>query len=599
MSKRLSKLGWIVVAVLLSIALIALPACGGTPAEQEEEEEEEEGIPYKNDGIFIQETIGDIDSLDPAWAYDTASGEQIQHMYEGLVGYDGGNTDKFLGLAADTWTIAPDGKSITFHIRPNVKFSNGDTMTVNDALYSFQRVMVTDPYSNGGPIWMFYFPLLDVYDSSEVTPEQIQNAVQIVNGDSIKFNFVRAYPSTTFMQILSGSWGSIVNKKFCIEQGDWPGTWDNWKNWNDPEHEALKLNDKTMGTGPFALEVWNKPTDIKLVKNQNYWQGTAAVPFDRVITKYVDEWSSRKLSLLAGDADLVYCPRTNIGDLAGIAGVQAIKDLPELSIDCLFFNFNITATSPYIGSGLLDGNGIPTDFFTDINVRRGITQAFNWDTYITQAMQGEAQQVGSPIVDGLPYFNPNAKMYSYDVAKATEDLKAAWGGQVWEKGFKFTLIYNAGNLVRKTACEILAENLQRINTKFQVSIQPKVWSGSLSTMRSKQWAMFQIGWLPDYADPDNYVVPFMATGGTFSGPASYSNPVVDALIAEGATSIDTARRQQIYYQLQDIYYTDVVGIPLAQPLGRRFFTKYIDGFIFNPCNSGPAGNLLYLTKSAS
>ena len=597
MSKRFSKMALLILMGLLCLALVAFPACSSTGEEQEEEEEE--GIPYKNDGIFIQETIGDIDSLDPAWAYDTASGEQIQHMYEGLVGYDGGNTDKFLGLAADTWTIAPDGKSITFHIRPNVKFSNGDTMTVNDVLYSFQRVMVTDPYSNGGPIWMFYFPLLDVYDSSEVTPEQIQNAVQIVNGDSIKFNFVRAYPSTTFMQILAGSWGSIVNKKFCIEQGDWPGTWDNWKNWNDPEHEALKLNDKTMGTGPFALEVWNKPTDIKLVKNQNYWQGTAAVPFDRVITKYVDEWSSRKLSLLAGDADLVYCPRTNIGDLAGIAGVQAIKDLPELSIDALFFNFNITATSPYIGSGKLDGNGVSTDFFTDINVRRGIAYSFNWDTYITQAMQGEAQQVGSPIVQGLPYFNPNAQKYSYDKAKAEENFKAAWGGQVWDKGFKFTLIYNAGNLVRKTACEILAENLQRINTKFQVSIQPKVWSGSLSTMRSKQWAMFQIGWLPDYADPDNYVVPFMATGGTFSGPASYSNPVVDALIAEGATSIDTARRQQIYYQLQNIYYTDLPGFTLAQPLGRRFFTKYIDGFIFNPCNSGPAGNLLYLTKSAS
>jgi peptide/nickel transport system substrate-binding protein len=597
MSKILSKMGWIVLVALLCLALVALPACTAPPAE--EEEEQGTTIPYKNDGIFVQETIGDIDTLDPAWAYDTASGEQIQYMYEGLIGYDGASTDKFVGLMADTWTAAPDGKSITFHIRPNVKFSNGETMTVEDVLYSFQRAMVTDPYSNGGPIWMLYFPLLDVYDSSAVTPAQIQNAVQIVNGDSIKFNFVRPYPSTTFMQILCGSWGSIVNKKFCIAHNDWPGTWDNWMDWNDPDHEELILNSVAMGTGPLALEAWNAPGEIKLVKNQNYWKGAAAVPFERVITKYVDEWSSRKLSLLAGDADLVYCPRTNIADLAGIADVQAIKDLPELTIDCLFYNFNITAASPYIGSGQLDGNGIPTDFFTDINVRRGIAYAFNWDTYITQAMQGEAQQVGSPIVEGLPYFNPNAKMYTYDAAKATENLKAAWGGQVWEKGFKFTLIYNAGNLVRKTACEILAESLQRINTKFQIAIQPKVWSGALSTMRSRQWAMFQIGWLPDYADPDNYVVPFMSQSGTFAGPASYYNPEVEALIAAGATETDTAKRQEIYYKLQDLYYTDVPGIPLAQPLGRRFFTKYIHGFVFNPCNSGQPGNLLYLTKSES
>jgi peptide/nickel transport system substrate-binding protein len=118
-------------------------------------------------------------------------------------------------------------------------------------------------------------------------------------------------------------------------------------------------------------------------------------------------------------------------------------------------------------------------------------------------------------------------------------------------------------------------------------------------MRSRQWAMFQIGWLPDYADPDNYVVPFMSQSGTFAGPASYYNPEVEALIAAGATETDTAKRQEIYYKLQDLYYTDVPGIPLAQPLGRRFFTKYIHGFVFNPCNSGQPGNLLYLTKSES
>jgi peptide/nickel transport system substrate-binding protein len=598
MSKRLSKMGWLVLITLLCLALVALPAC--TAPTGEEEEEQATTIPYKNDGIFVQQTIGDIDSLDPGWAYDTASGEQILYIYEGLIGYDRSNTDKFVGLCADTWTIAPDGKSITFHIRPNVKFSNGDTMTVDDVLYSFQRELVTDPYDGGGPIWMFYFPLLDVYNSADATAEQIQSAVQIVNGDSIKFNFVRPYPATTFMQILCGSWGSILDKKWCVAQGDWPGTWNNWKDWNNPTHEELKLQSVAMGTGPLALEAWDSAGgEIKLVKNQNYWQGPAAVPFDRVITKYVQEWASRKLALLAGDADIVYCPRTNIHDLDGIADIQAIKDLPDLTIDSMFFNFNITATSPYIGSGKLDGAGITTDFFTDINVRKGITMAFNWDTYITQAMQGEATQRGSPIVSGLPYFNPNAKMYSYDAAKATENFKAAWGGQVWDKGFTFTLIYNTGNLVRKTACEILAENLAKINSKFHVAVLPVVWSGTLATMRSKSWAMFQIGWLPDYADPDNFVVPYMSHYGTFAQFSGYYNQHVEDLILEGATEVDTAKRQAIYYELQQIWYDDLPGIILAQPLGRRFFTKYISGFVFNPCNSGQPGNILYLSKSES
>ena len=77
MSKRLSKMGWIVLVALLCLALVALPACTAPPAG--EEEEDKPRIPYKNHGIFVQDTIGDVDSFDPAWAYDTASGEQVTY----------------------------------------------------------------------------------------------------------------------------------------------------------------------------------------------------------------------------------------------------------------------------------------------------------------------------------------------------------------------------------------------------------------------------------------------------------------------------------------------------------------------------------------
>ena len=598
MSKRVSKMGWIVLAALLCLSLVISSACT-TPSE----EEPETGIPYKNDGIFVQETIGGVDSLDPAYAYDTASGEQIYYMYEGLLGYDGGDVDKFVGLMADTWTIAPDSLSITLHIRPGIKFSNGDTMTVEDVEYSFERAMVEDP--DGGPVWMFYTPLLDLGGSRDldgniaVTFDQIDQAVEIVNGDSIQFNFVRPYPMQTFQEILCGSWGSIVDKAFCIAQGDWDGTEATWESFNNPAHEDMKLNAVAMGTGPWALDAWEAPAQIKLVKNNNYWKGADTVPFDRVITKFVDTWASRKLSLLAGDADLVYVPRTNISDVIDVADLNKISGLPDLTIDAFYFNQAISSDSPYIGSGALDGNGIPGDFFTDIDVRKGFSYAFDWDTYIAQAMQGEAEQRGSPIVKGLPYYNPNAAMYSLNLAQAEEHLKAAWGGEVWEKGFKLTLIYNTGNLVRKVACEILANNLFAMNPKFQISVLAKTWTSTMALLRSRTLAMYQIGWLMDYADPDNFVVPYMASYGVFSYFAAYNNPHVDDLIAEGAIETDTTQRQQIYYELQQIWYDDAPGIAIAQPFGRRFFTKYIKGFYFNPGLCGQPGPLYYMTKSES
>jgi len=589
MSKRVLKMGWIVLIALLSLSLAILPACGGGGS----------GIPYKNDGIFVQQTNGGVDSLDPAWAYDTASGEQIYYIYEGLVGYEGTSTDTFVGLMSDSWSIAPNSSQITFHIRPDVKFSNGDDMTADDVAYTFERELVTDPYSNGGPTWMLYYPLLDMYDSSGVTANQIDDAVEVVNSTYVQFNLIRPFPMTTFLQILCGSWGSILDKDWCIAQGDWDGTWGNWTAWNDPEHAELILNDKAMGTGPWALDVWNAPSDIKLVKNQYYWQGNGTIPFNTVITKYVQEWSSRKLALLAGDADLAYCPRTNMDELLDVTGVQAISALPELTIDSFFFNMAIASNSTYIGSGALDGNGIPTNFFSDINVRKGFSYAFNWDTYIAQAMQGEAEQRGSPIVDGLPYFNPDASMYSYNLTLATSYLQAAWNGTLWANGCKFTLIYNTGNLVRKTACEILANNLFAINPKIQVSVLAKPWTSTLAMIRTRTMPMFQIGWLPDYADPDNFVYPFMHSTGTFAKYQAYNNTHVDDLIETGAVSINPTLRQAIYYELQQIYYDDAPGIMLVQPLGRRFFTVYVHGFEFNPTTCGQPGSLYYMTKSES
>ncbi len=94
MSKRLSKMGWILLAALLCLALVALPACTAAPTG--EEEEEQAGVPYKNPGIFVEQTIGDVDSFDPAWAYDTASGEQFTYIYETLMAYDGGSTSKYV-----------------------------------------------------------------------------------------------------------------------------------------------------------------------------------------------------------------------------------------------------------------------------------------------------------------------------------------------------------------------------------------------------------------------------------------------------------------------------------------------------------------------
>ena len=584
----MKKILFISLAVILSLS-VGLMGCEG--------EGEGEAIPYKNDGMFVNETIGDIKSLDPAWGYDTASGEQVSYIYEPLLFFDGEDTDLFVPMLATSWSFNATDNTYRFTIREGVTFQSGNTLTPEDVEYSFERAMVID--RTGGPIWMFYQPLLDDWGwSGNFTA--VDEAVEVDPiTDEVVFTLCGGYWEFPFLQILCGPWSSIVDMDYCIAAGDWDGTGADAGNFNNPAAVGdTKLYNQSSGTGPWKLNLWEPGVQVKLEKNTAYWQGS--VPFDWVITKVVDEWTNRKLSLLNGDADHVYVPRMYIGELEGIADLNTYQDLPTLNVDAFFFNQDISANSSFVGSEAWDGNGIPLDFFSDLDVRKGFCYAFDYETYLNDAIMGEGTQMGSPVIDGLTYFNPSASMYSYDLALAETHLAAAWGGAVEANGFKFTVLYNAGNVPRKIACEILAENLLAINENYQIAIQPITWP----TFLGKIWGtmdmpMFQIGWMADYPHADNFVVPFMHTTGAFSGFIGYGDSTLDDMITAAFKDTNPVTQEAKYYALQQYWHDDPGGVMLFQPLARRYFTKYISGFYLNPCIPGQPGPLYYMSKSES
>ena len=440
---------------------------------------------------------------------------------------------------------------------------------------------------DGGPSWMLLEALLGVPSTRDeegniVVPfEDIDKAVE-VEGDSVVLRLKKPYPITTLFQILSQSWSSIINKKWAIENGAWPGTAETYEEYNNPE--TPPLNEIMCGTGPFKLERWEHGREIVLVRNDDYWRGPAKLK--RVIIKKVDEWSTRKLMFLAGDADIVYVPRAHIKELEGIEGIRIYKNLPELAMTALFFTFNITSTSPYIGSGKLDGNGIPPDFFSDINVRKAFAHLFDWERYIEEAFFGEAMQPASPIIKGLPCYNPEHPKYKYDPEKAKEYFMKAWNGTLWEKGFYMEILYNVGNEQRRIAAYMIKENVERLNPKFKIYVRAVEWPQYLKAMVRGELPIYIIGWLADYPDPHNFVFPFMHSVGTFSAWQHYRNPVVDELIEKGLRTTELEERCKIYDELAKIYYKDVPSVPLYQPLGRHYERDWVQGWYYNPIFPG-------------
>jgi peptide/nickel transport system substrate-binding protein len=549
----------------------------------------------KNPGVFVVADTFDIVSLDPACAYDTYSAAQIQNIYETLVKFDGNSTSEFVPALATEWTISEDGKTYRFKIRDGVSFHNGNPLTPEDVEYSFERGMVQD-YSLG-PQWMFFEPLFGLgnytsrTDSGLIPLEDIKSKIE-VDGQWVQFNL--ATPYEPFLQILASSWGSIVDMNWCIENGDWDGTQESYEALNDPVSGASPLNSITNGTGPFKLAYWEPGNGITLVRNDDYW-GTPA-PFETVITEVVDEWGTRRVMLETGDVDCAFVPLEAIGIVKEMAGVQVYEDLLTLGNQAFFFQFDIDPTSMLIGSGQLDGNGIPTDFFTDIDVRKGFAYAFDWDTYIDDVMAGYMDKVSSPIVQGIPYYEPDWPGYELDLAKAEEHLKVAWNGTLWENGFQMTLVHASGDSAGRVACQILQDSLFSINPLFKIDIRLMQWPTLLSEMNSGRLPMYVNGWTADYADPHNFVFPYMHSKGTFAQAQGYSNVAVDNVIEEAISSNSRSERQNLYDQIAQLYYDEIPSIMIGQPLGVYVFRDWIHGFVYNPIRSGYPMYAYYLSK---
>jgi peptide/nickel transport system substrate-binding protein len=300
--------------------------------------------------------------------------------------------------------------------------------------------------------------------------------------------------------------------------------------------------------------------------------------------------------LQLGDLDCAVVPAAGIPEIKEMPGILIYDNVPMLLNYAFFFQFDIDPTSTLIGSGQLDGDGMPTNFFSDIDVRKGFAYAFDWDTFIDDAMAGYGEQRSSPIVKGIPYYKPDWPSYELDLAKAAEHLKAAWNGLLWENGFEMTLVYASGDMAGKTACEILQNNLFEINPLFKINLRLMSWPTMLNEMRFGRLPMYTNGWTADYPDPHDFVFPYMHSKGLFAQAQRYSNEVADDLIEKAISSNNHSERQILYDQIADLYYDEVPSIMLDQQLGVYFFRDWIQGFVYNPIRTCYAMYAYYLSK---
>ncbi len=413
---------------------------------------------------YVEFTSGDMDTVDPALNYETFGGSVIQQVYETLIWYNYKDGTSYVPMLAmevpsvENGLISEDGLTYTFNIRPGVTFHEGQTLEPSDVAYSWTRgLLQSDP---NGPQWLMIEPIMgytsgDITDSiaegayagdpeallANATPEELVAVCELVKSKFVAddaagtFSVTLAQPWGPFLSTIAQGWGSVIDPEWAVSQGDWDGSCDTWQNFYAPGSENSKLTAVMNGTGAYVLDHWTPGEEIVLTANESWWPTPenplweggpdGPVAMKTIITRLVDEWGTRFAALQAGDAAWVSVPTENqpqvdplVGEICDWATGECVPtenpdgplrkwaQLPSVSrLYDGFLTFEIDPESQYIGSGQLDGNGIPPNFFSDVNVRKAMATCFDYDLYNSEALLDEGVRNNGPIIRDMLGYN--------------------------------------------------------------------------------------------------------------------------------------------------------------------------------------------------
>jgi peptide/nickel transport system substrate-binding protein len=423
-----------------------------------------------------------------------------------------------------------------------------------------------------------------------------------------------------FLPTIAQTWGSVMDMEWVAENGGWDGSCDTWQNFYAMTSAEDPFTGIANGTGPFKLDHVTPGEETVLVRNDSYWSTPAQL--ERVVILDIAEFGTRFAMLQAGDADTAAISRQDTPQVDPLAGEVCTWNLDSASYDCeivdeslplrlrigrpglvqdvVIFNFALaTEGNNYVGSGQLDGNGIPADFFNDVHIRKGFAYAFDYDTYIADVFLGEGVQPVSLPLPGMPGYDASAAHYTYDLEAATAEFQLADldhdgiaagedpEGDVWTTGFRVQMLYNLGNTSRQITAEILAAGLSEINELFSVEILGLPFPAYLTAQRNRQIPIMTAGWQEDIHDPHNWYQPYtVGAYGARQGLPTELTEQFRVLLDAGVAETDPDARHQTYLEFNQLYYDLVPGFPIVNATGHGYTQRWVEGVVLNPLFSG-------------
>ena len=516
-------------------AILALAACGGdsgpattepatvpteTPATQEDTATGDgdgasgEGAAAAGTAKLVQLFV-DPPTFDPHLTTDATSARIIVEVFGGLV-----TIDPDLNIVADlaeSWDISSDGRVYTFRLHPDAKFHDGRAVTANDVQWSLERV--TNPLLESPVVDQYLGDIVGVKEKLAGDAQTI-SGVKVIDDRTIEITIDDA--KSYFLAKLTYPTAFVLDK-------------------NNVEANPRQWFREPNGTGPFRLTEYSVGETLKLGRNEHYHLGPPKLDEVEFIL-------SGGTSMLMYENDEIHVAGVGLADLDRLND-PSNELFPELKTAPASFSVH------YIG---LNVNEPPLD---DAKVRQALNFAIDKQEIATIVLGDLVAPADGILPPKFPGYDESVRGYEYDPDRARQLLEESKYGDDLENIPPIT-ITTPGSFGANVSLdmEVVLQMWER-NLGITAEFQQTEFATFLKDLHKGRFQMFDIGWIADYPDPENFL-DILFHSESNNNHTHYSNPDVDALLMKARVEADTAARYALYNQAEQMILDDAPWVPL-------------------------------------
>lgn len=443
--------------------------------------------------VAVAAVSADPQSLNPGATTDFVSQDIAAKIFEGLIWLDAEGQPQ--PLLAESWEISEDGLTYTFNLEQDVTWSDGEPFTSEDVAFT-----LTEGLANNSRAMGVIEDIASVDTPDEHTVVVALKAASATFLSQMKFFDVPILPKHVYQGISA----------------------------DDP------ANNEPVGTGPFVFDSWERGTSVTLVQNEDYWDEEHQPQLDEIIFQIVPDAQTRTAGLQNGEYDYVasyYLPATDVAALEDNPDVVVQKSTAIPALDFMIMNHE----HPALGNEL---------------VRQAIATAIDRDRIVEQGMSGVGIPGAGSFGAGFPWLEPAdggyEDRYAYDVDAAQALMDEAGVGEL-----SLRLSYDSARPTFVQFAQIIKDDLSKIG--ITVELQPAESTVVKEQVYTERDFDLSLGSFTSSGDPAIGYHRLYVTN-TETAPninaTGYSNPEVDALLAEAAQTIDLDARAALYAEAQ-------------------------------------------------